>query len=77
MSECTELSEYRFFCCGLCFFLGAVRGVRQGVDPGRRAVQATALRSDRDAGQHYVHSDVNEPGPLPRDLSPYRLVRSQ
>ena len=40
------------------------------MDPRTGAVQTGSLRSDSDAGQHDVHSDGDECGPLPGDLSP-------
>ena len=42
----------------------------EGVGARTVAVQAGALRPDRDAGQHDVHSDGDERRPLPGHLSP-------
>ena len=58
-------------------FKGAVRGVRQGLDTGRRPLQVAALRSDRDSGQHHIHSDVDESRSLPGNLSSPRLTYGQ
>ena len=42
----------------------------EGVGPWAGAVQTGAVRPDRDAGQHDVHSDGDERRPLPGHLSP-------